>query len=97
MRGGLGPVWTTFLGDSWETVCWVDEDTNRFFVLAVTAQKTVDTTIWTTVKPTASAADGGSGGELSRSDKIALGVGIGIGLPSAVAGIWVCCMGIMRR
>ncbi|KAK0724557.1 hypothetical protein B0H67DRAFT_550295 [Lasiosphaeris hirsuta] len=63
----------------------------------VTAQKTVDTTIWTTVKPTAAAAEGGSGGELSRSDKIALGVGIGIGLPSAIAGIWVCFAGIWRR
>jgi hypothetical protein len=29
---------------------------------------------------------------LTLSDKIALGVGIGIGLPAAVAGIWMCIM-----
>ncbi|KAK4182664.1 hypothetical protein QBC35DRAFT_457066 [Podospora australis] len=64
---------------------------------SVMSQKTVDITVWTTVKPTAAAGDGGDGGELSRSDKIALGVGIGIGLPSAIAGIWVCVAGMWRR
>ena len=33
-------------------------------------------------------------GGLSESDKIALGVGIGIGLPATIAGIIVCCLAI---
>ncbi|KAM5349567.1 hypothetical protein ACJ41O_006072 [Fusarium nematophilum] len=33
------------------------------------------------------------GGGLSRSDKIALGCGIGIGLPSTLAALWMCFRG----
>ena len=38
--------------------------------------------------------NGGDGG-LSRSDKIALGCGIGIGLPATLAALWVCMKGCL--
>ncbi|KAK4096063.1 hypothetical protein N658DRAFT_64756 [Parathielavia hyrcaniae] len=65
--------------------------------LVPTGQKTVDITVWTTVMPTASAGGEGSESGLSRSDMIALGVGIGIGLPSAIAGVWVCFMNMCKH
>jgi len=36
-------------------------------------------------------ASSSDGGGLSMSDKIALGVGLGVGLPSAIAAIWQMC------
>jgi len=43
------------------------------------------------------AADGGNGGGLSSSAKIALGVGIDIGLPEAIAVIVTCFHQLGRR
>lgn len=38
-----------------------------------------------------------SGGDLSRSDKIALGVGIGLGLPATFAGVLTCFIQLRAR
>jgi hypothetical protein len=47
--------------------------------------------------PTNNSGGGGQSGGLSRSDVIALGVGIGVGLPGTIATILTCCFAIRRR
>ena len=42
-------------------------------------------------------SEDGVGDGLSRSDKIALGIGLGIGIPSALAAIITCFFQILRR
>ena len=66
-------------------------------VSVLASQKTIDVISYVTVTPTNSSPnDAERGGEMSRSDKIALGVGIGIGLPATIAGIAVCCLQMLR-
>ncbi|KAG4435736.1 hypothetical protein IFR05_008786 [Cadophora sp. M221] len=57
-------------------------------------------TLWTTIPPTGTAGarsgvTGGSG--YSTSDKIALGVGIGFGVPATVAAIFMCIRSFRRQ
>ncbi|KAM7187413.1 hypothetical protein V8F20_010998 [Naviculisporaceae sp. PSN 640] len=54
-------------------------------------QGTIDSTSTGLVsKDNNTAGDASGDGGLSMSDKIALGVGIGIGLPATIAGVWTC-------
>ena len=48
---------------------------------------------------TSNGANGGAGGEngISSNDKIALGVGIGIGLPATIAALVSCCFHLRGR
>lgn len=57
---------------------------------------TVDVVSTIMVFPTVDAHGGDEDG-LSRSDKIAIGLGIGIGLPATIAGVVTCCIMMARR
>ncbi|KAH7141082.1 hypothetical protein EDB81DRAFT_900732 [Dactylonectria macrodidyma] len=88
-------TFATVTGSSSES----SESSNKATTLSPqTSQKTVDITRTFTVAPTntADTKKGTSESGLSRSDKIALGVGIGFGLPATIAGIIMCCVQLVR-